>query len=219
MKLRISLLTLLLLVTVIAVWLNYFVYARENSDLSRMLSSLRHMARELDVKDKELLHLVLRKPKGGKRSWHVHVPRGEQYQLLIFVAGYLPKEDKFPDTVTGCIDLTHGDKEIVLERGGKNIRILVDGDPRFSCENTMPGGAISEPVFIDQCVAFEEHEKAVLAKTSFESMITSSNGDKKLSGGIQVWIEKKNPTKHYEIEPPGKALLWPIRRQQPASQK
>ena len=83
MKLKISLLTMLLLIAVIAVWLNYFVNARENVNLSHRLTSFKKMARELDVEDPDLLHVIRREPEGD--NWHVHVPEGKRYQMLSLI--------------------------------------------------------------------------------------------------------------------------------------
>ena len=201
MKLKISLLTMLLL---IAVWLNYFVNARENVNLSHRLTSFKKMARELDVEDPDLLHVIRREPEGD--NWHVHVPEGKRYQMLVVVAGYLPDKGQFPDTVTGCIDLIHGDKEIVLKRR-KEIEILVDGEQRFACKNTLRGNP-SETNFIDECVSFADDEKAILEKTGYKHTTSSSaNGESVRKGGIQIWIEKMDPAKQYEIMPPGEASL------------
>lgn len=185
MKLKVSLLTMLLVVSVVAVWISYFTQKNENDEFSRKLPALRDIARELDVTDPSLLHVVAQHPEWkGERKWKVHVPSDGYFALSLLGGFAIPDSANANTANASSIQLESGVRTVeVVTDESTDTRVLVDGKETLCLDYLYTGFNRFGSQRIQKSTVFQLDEKAVLV----EKRVGKA---KKLTSGIMIWIEK-----------------------------
>ena len=199
MKAQLTLLNLFLLTTAIALGVIYSRQLYRNEWYQSRIPGLKDAARELNVTDADLLHVVASHPEwSGERTWRVHVPTTGSYRLNLVTEGIPeslapgPYREDYP-AAEKTVDLSAGNHKIELRPIGKGafeIEILVDEQSAIFVkkDKTWRGkGGISWTQDVENSKSFPKGQEVRLIHAKVDSGATRKRGESRFKG-VLLWI-------------------------------
>ncbi|MGN6544691.1 MAG: hypothetical protein ACTHK7_06560 [Aureliella sp.] len=199
---QLGLSTLLLATACVAAWGSAWMNARQSKQLAQQVASMRSLARELVIKDREHIAIIQQHAElYDQQVWHVYIP-SDSLGLHLVTRNIPPLNREVVDKHAGLIataPLSAGRHKIELrsERGGKEwvTQVLVDDQPAVTVrdpEEWNAGRGSSGGGHFAQQADLPADEPAVLFSRVF--MVPEGKLTAKLpagpGNGIVLWIDR-----------------------------
>jgi hypothetical protein len=198
---RWSLTTLLLVMSVAAVWVRVIQVSRQNRELRRRIETMRVLAHELVVEDPEQ-YALLKQPAEwhGENIWRAYLPPGKSYTMHLATRDLGSNDFPFP---AASANLAAGEYVIELRRTrqdqrGWRIQVLVNGAELLGLDEKSDWE--SSPSFGSQGAGLLSAQSPttrplLLERMRFYSIDTQTgkHSSTEFANGILLWITADEP--------------------------